>query len=364
MANLDLEQIITTPGAADSAPAGAEKINSNFAKVEAAIPVNTSELTNDSGFITNAVSNLANYYTKTQTYTKEEVNSLVGQLVQIQVVSSLPQSGQANTIYLVPSGGSQPDVYDEYVWVNRAWEQIGNTEVDLSNYLQKTGDASDTTVTFVSESGDPTSGSKLSSIVGRLVKKLSDIVSGAISVAKATSADTATRATQDGQGNNISETYATRGEIPASLPPSGEAGGDLKGSYPNPLVKQVTGEYTGSTSGYGGWNPPANFPKQKIQWRMMGANLKNKTLPFTNWMIMDPYSGSDVNYLSGIGVTREATPRAFIVSGVRGGTEASDWSDSLELATQNWVTGKLPSVYVDTVPTNPKDGDILITTTD
>ena len=165
------------------------------------IPVNTSDLTNDSGFITNAVSNLANYYTKTQTYTKEEVNSLVGQLVQIQVVSSLPQSGQANTIYLVPSGGSKPDVYDEYIWVNSAWELIGNTEVDLSNYLQKTGDASNTTVTFVSEAGEPTSGSKLSSIVGRIVKKISDIVSGAIAVAKAT------KATQDADGNKISETY-------------------------------------------------------------------------------------------------------------------------------------------------------------
>ena len=58
---------------------------------------------------------------------------------------------------------------------------------------------------------------------------------------------------------------------------------------------------------------------------------------------MDPYSGADINYLSGIGVTREATPRAFIVSGVRGGTEPTDWSDSLELATQTWVMSKLPA---------------------
>ena len=151
------------------------------------------------------------------------------------------------------------------------------------------------------------------------------------------------RARQDKDGNDIPSTYARKDEIPANLPPSGGAGGDLKGSYPEPLVKQVTGEYTGSTTGYGGWNPPANFPKQKIQWRMMVASLKNKTLPFTNWMIMDPYSGADINYLSGIGVTREATPRAFIVSGVRGGTEASDWSDSLELATQAWVMSKLPA---------------------
>ena len=151
------------------------------------------------------------------------------------------------------------------------------------------------------------------------------------------------RARQDKDGNDIPSTYARKDEIPANLPPSGGASGDLKGSYPEPLVKQVTGEYTGSTTGYGGWNPPANFPKQKVQWRMMVASLKNQTLPFTNWMIMDPYRGSDINYLSGIGVTREATPRAFIVSGVRGGTEPSDWSDSLELATQTWVTSKLPA---------------------
>lgn len=36
----------------------------------------TSELTNDSGFITNTVSNLTNYYTKNETYTKNEVNGL------------------------------------------------------------------------------------------------------------------------------------------------------------------------------------------------------------------------------------------------------------------------------------------------
>ena len=151
------------------------------------------------------------------------------------------------------------------------------------------------------------------------------------------------RARQDKDGNDIPTTYARKDEIPANLPPSGGASGDLKGSYPDPLVKQVTGEYTNTTSGYGGWNPPSNFPKQKILWRMMVSDLKNKAMPLANWMIMDPYSGGDVNYLSGIGVTREATPRAFIVSGVRGGTEPSDWSDSLELATQTWVTSKLPA---------------------
>ena len=40
-----------------------------------AIPTKTSDLTNDSGFITNAVNNLVNYYLKSETYTKTEVNN-------------------------------------------------------------------------------------------------------------------------------------------------------------------------------------------------------------------------------------------------------------------------------------------------
>lgn len=41
------------------------------------VPTKTSELTNDSGFITNAVANLLNYYTKTETYTRTEVGTQI-----------------------------------------------------------------------------------------------------------------------------------------------------------------------------------------------------------------------------------------------------------------------------------------------
>ena len=180
------------------------------------IPTKVSDLNNDSGFITKAVSDLTNYYTKPQTYTREEINQKIAAIktASFEVVDTLPASGEENIIYLVPKvGGEVPDTHDEYIWVDSAWELIGSTQIDLSNYLQKTGDASDTTVTFVPEAGEPASGSKLSSLIGRIVKKLSDIVSGAIAVAKATSADTATQAaqaTQDGDGNNISSTYLKR----------------------------------------------------------------------------------------------------------------------------------------------------------
>lgn len=54
------------------------------------------------------------------------------------VVESLPPTGEAGKIYLVSSGGSSQNVYNEYIWVNNAWEQIGTTAVDLSGYWSKT----------------------------------------------------------------------------------------------------------------------------------------------------------------------------------------------------------------------------------
>lgn len=92
------------------------------------------------------------------------------------------------------------------------WDKLAG-KVDLSGYLQKNGDASNTIVTFEPETGEPASGASLHSIIGRLVKKVTDIVSGAIKVAKAAAADTATRAVNDENGRNIPQTYATKGEV-------------------------------------------------------------------------------------------------------------------------------------------------------
>ena len=105
------------------------------------IPTKVSDLTNDSGFITNTVNNLTNYYTKTNTYTKSEVDSLIGSVssLDIQIVQTLPtQDISTSTIYLVPKTASTNDNYDEYIYVNNSWEHIGSTEVDLSNYYTKT----------------------------------------------------------------------------------------------------------------------------------------------------------------------------------------------------------------------------------
>lgn len=74
-------------------------------------------------------------------YTKAETNALVSGAVSgmFVVAQSLPATGESNKIYLVPkSGGETGDVRDEYVWVNGAWEIIGSTRVDLSDYYDKT----------------------------------------------------------------------------------------------------------------------------------------------------------------------------------------------------------------------------------
>ncbi len=55
------------------------------------------------------------------------------------VVASLPSTGVANKIYLVPnSDGAGSNVYDEYIWLSNKWEQFGTITVDLSNYYNKT----------------------------------------------------------------------------------------------------------------------------------------------------------------------------------------------------------------------------------
>ena len=107
--------------------------------IEPVIPTKTSDLTNNSGFITKAVNDLTNYYLKSETYTKEEVQSLISAInsVTLQKVDSLPEPGESNVIYLVPKSGSGNDIYDEYIYIDGKPEHIGSTQVDLSNYVQE-----------------------------------------------------------------------------------------------------------------------------------------------------------------------------------------------------------------------------------
>lgn len=55
------------------------------------------------------------------------------------VVATLPATGVVNKIYLVPKTTTEgQDAYDEYIWVNSAWEKLGTIALDLSNIYNKT----------------------------------------------------------------------------------------------------------------------------------------------------------------------------------------------------------------------------------
>ena len=117
-------------------------------------PTKLSDFSNDVGFITNIVNTLKNYYLKSETYTQAEVNALIGAIktIKAEIVNSLPTAdadtyfNTSKTIYLVAYTGSGNDYYNEYITVRTgtegdytySWEKIGNTQIDLSNYVQKT----------------------------------------------------------------------------------------------------------------------------------------------------------------------------------------------------------------------------------
>lgn len=69
--------------------------------------------------------------------------------ISFQKVNSygdLPVTGTNGVIYLVPSGGTAPNIYDEYIWytdssttpATSGYEKIGTTAIDLSGYVQYT----------------------------------------------------------------------------------------------------------------------------------------------------------------------------------------------------------------------------------
>lgn len=97
--------------------------------------------------INNVITSLANYYLKTETYSKSEVNALVAAIKQFsyQVAETLPTASEDTMyiMYLIPSGNPEvQNVKDEFITVRSgvegsytySWEQIGSTALDLSGY--------------------------------------------------------------------------------------------------------------------------------------------------------------------------------------------------------------------------------------
>lgn len=85
------------------------------------VPTNVSDLTNDSGF-------------QTASQVQSAINTAISGIssFSFEVVNALPQTGDTSKIYLVAkttSGTNQ--VYTEYIYVNNAWEIIGDTSISI-----------------------------------------------------------------------------------------------------------------------------------------------------------------------------------------------------------------------------------------
>ena len=96
-------------------------------------------------YVTKMVDDLVNYYTKAETYSRAEINALVGG-IELIPVQELPEASAVTMgkVYLVPS--EEPKVRnekDEFVTERSGeeghytykWEQIGSTAIDLSGYV-------------------------------------------------------------------------------------------------------------------------------------------------------------------------------------------------------------------------------------
>lgn len=88
------------------------------------VPSTVSSFTND-----------ADYQSGTQVTTA--INAAIAGIsgISFEIVQTLPATGDAGTIYLVPAGQSVTgDIYEEWIYLNSAWEKLGTTAVDLTGY--------------------------------------------------------------------------------------------------------------------------------------------------------------------------------------------------------------------------------------
>lgn len=135
---------------------------------------------------------LTNVYTKTETDTAIATAIAAVDHLSREIVETLPENASENVIYMVLRGdGTGQDVYNEYMYINGAWEIIGDTSVDLTDYARKEdilvkSVSSDFTVTedgqltFKADATPEIDGSKISNIAISNVAGLQDALNSKV----------------------------------------------------------------------------------------------------------------------------------------------------------------------------------------
>lgn len=81
---------------------------------------------------------LSYYDNKVKVWVTDRIKNLTG--FTAKAVDALPETGEDNIIYLVKNDESTEtqNVYDEYLWINGAFEKLKSTDkIDLSDYYTK-----------------------------------------------------------------------------------------------------------------------------------------------------------------------------------------------------------------------------------
>jgi len=211
------------------------------------IPTKLSELTNDSQYITKLVEDLINYYSKSETYSKQEIAELIGNINKLtsEIVESLPTSEiSTSTIYLIKDGDTSN--YKQYMYISGQWAQLSDTSIDLTQYAKKTeldakvdkvegkqltsndftdilkskldGIAEGANKTVVDEELSDTSNNPVTNavITGKINTLANKDGSNATGTWNMDISGTAAKATGDKNGNDITTTYAKQADLAAA----------------------------------------------------------------------------------------------------------------------------------------------------
>lgn len=190
--------------------------------------------------------------------------------------------------------------------------------------VSKTGDASNTTVTFTESTRvKPTSGEKLSTIVGKIVKWLADLKTVAFS----------------GSYNDLNN-------IPSTFNPAAHTHGGIDDGANSWTATEIRNHFEGKAekvhahttivgqyTGHGGCVPPSYVGANAVKCNMMngfeGLNTPNLN-GYMDVLMMNAYFWNDVPYATALGIKKgNGGVRAWIANG--GNT--SSWSQVAELLT-------------------------------
>lgn len=145
---------------------------------------------------------IADAYTKSQTDSAIATAVANADHLKREIVEELPDPGEAdeNTIYMVGTGtGSESSAYEEYMLVNGAFEKIGSSAVDLTDYAKKSevSTAKSEAIATAGTNADSKIAAKVGDIGSSTVKQYVDQAeTDAVSSAKAYS-------------NGLAKNYAT-----------------------------------------------------------------------------------------------------------------------------------------------------------